>query len=109
MAGRRGRPVLSYLDGEPWSAAELEERTAAAARRYAAAGLTAGQRLLVCAGSSLDLVVAYVGALRLGLTVVPANPGYSDAELAALVATADPAGAVVDDPARVELADGPGP
>jgi malonyl-CoA/methylmalonyl-CoA synthetase len=102
-----GRPVLSYLDSEPWSAAELEERTAAAAGRYAAAGLTAGQRLLICAGSSLDLVVAYVAALRLGLTVVPANPGYSETELKALVATARPAAAVVDDPARIELPGGP--
>jgi malonyl-CoA/methylmalonyl-CoA synthetase len=101
------RPVLSYLDTEPWSAAELEQRSAAAARRYAAAGLAAGQRLLICAGSSLDLVVAYVAALRLGLTVVPANPGYSDTELKALVATASPAGAVVDDPSRVELLGGP--
>jgi malonyl-CoA/methylmalonyl-CoA synthetase len=101
------RPVLSYLDGPVWSAAELEERSAVAARRYAAGGLAAGQRLLVCAGSSLDLVVAYVAALRLGLTVVPANPGYSDTELKALVATAHPARAVVDDPARVELPGGP--
>ena len=96
------RPVLSYLDGEPLTAAELEERTAHAAGRLAAAGLAAGQRLLVCAGTSLELVVAYVAALRLGLTVVPANPGYSDAELAALVATAGPAAAVLDEPSRLE-------
>jgi malonyl-CoA/methylmalonyl-CoA synthetase len=95
------RPVLSYMDDAPVSAAELEERTAAAAGRLAAAGLVAGQRLLVCAGTSLELVIAYVAALRLGLTVVPANPGYSDAELAALVEAARPAAAVVDDPSRL--------
>ena len=36
------RVVLSTLDGARVSAAELEERTAAAAGRYAAAGLGAG-------------------------------------------------------------------
>jgi malonyl-CoA/methylmalonyl-CoA synthetase len=96
-----GRTALSTMDGTAISAAELEERTASAAGRYAAAGLTAGQRLLVCGGIGVDLVVAYVGALRLGLTVVPANPGYSDAELAALVAAAAPDAAVLDDPDRL--------
>jgi malonyl-CoA/methylmalonyl-CoA synthetase len=50
------------------------------------------------------MVVAYVGALRAGLTVVPANTGYSSAELATLAAAAGPAAAVLDDPGRLELA-----
>jgi malonyl-CoA/methylmalonyl-CoA synthetase len=95
------RSVLSTLDGHSVTAGELEERTAAAAARLAAAGLVAGQRLLVCAGTSLDLVVGYVAALRLGLTVVPANPDYSDTELAALVAAAGPAAAVLVEPSRL--------
>jgi malonyl-CoA/methylmalonyl-CoA synthetase len=95
------RIVLSTLDGTRISAAELEERTGTAALRYAAAGLVPGDRLLLSAGTSVDMVVAYVGALRAGLTVVPANPGYSAAELTALVAAAVPALAVLDDPSRL--------
>jgi acyl-CoA synthetase (AMP-forming)/AMP-acid ligase II len=34
-------------------------------------GLPPGDRVLVCVGSSLDAVVAYVGILRTGLVVVP--------------------------------------
>jgi malonyl-CoA/methylmalonyl-CoA synthetase len=95
------RTALSTLDGTKVSAAELEERTGVAALGYASAGLVPGDRLLLSAGTSLDLVVAYVGALRAGLTVVPANPGYSAVELSALAAAAVPAMAVLDDPTRL--------
>jgi malonyl-CoA/methylmalonyl-CoA synthetase len=95
------RVVLSTLEGVTVTAADLEERTAVAAARYAAAGLGAGDRVLVSAGTSVDLVVAYVGALRAGLTVVPANNAYPAAELAALVEAARPALAVLDDPTRL--------
>ncbi len=57
--------------------------------------------MLLCGGTSLDLVLAYVGALRLGLTVVPANPGLSPIELATLVEVSRPALAVVDEPESV--------
>jgi malonyl-CoA/methylmalonyl-CoA synthetase len=86
------------------SAEELEERTGQAAARYAGAGLIPGDRVLFSAATSVEMVVAYVGALRAGLTVVPANTGYSSAELATLAAAATPAAAVLDDPSRLELA-----
>jgi malonyl-CoA/methylmalonyl-CoA synthetase len=99
--GDPSRIVLSTLDGAAVSAAEVEERTAAAARGYAAAGLAPGDRVLVSGGTSVDLIVAYVAALRAGLTVVPANPYYPAAELATLMAAAHPALAVLDDPGRL--------
>ncbi|MBX6752038.1 MAG: AMP-binding protein [Micromonosporaceae bacterium] len=98
------RTALSTLDGRRMSAAELEERTGVAALRYAAAGLVPGDRVLLCASPSLEMVVAYVGALRAGLTVVPANPAYPPAELATLVAAAHPALGVLDDPGRLPSA-----
>jgi malonyl-CoA/methylmalonyl-CoA synthetase len=95
------RISLSTLDGLAWSAEELAERTARAAGALAGAGLRAGDRLLMCAPPGVELVVSYVAALRLGLAVVPANPALTDAELTALVATAKPSLAVLDDPSRV--------
>jgi len=82
------------------TAAELDERTRQVAGRLVAAGLIPGDRVLMSASTSLDLVVAHVGALRAGLVVVPANTGYRERELAHLVADAKPKLAVVDDPAR---------
>jgi len=44
----------------------------------------------------VDLVVSYVGALRLGLVVVPVNTAYRQREVAHVVRDARPAGALVD-------------
>jgi malonyl-CoA/methylmalonyl-CoA synthetase len=96
-----GRAALLSPDGSVLRAGELEERTAAAAARYAAAGLAPGDRVLMSAQPSVELVVAYVGALRLGLAVVPANTAYTGPELAHVVADAAPALAVVDEPGRM--------
>jgi malonyl-CoA/methylmalonyl-CoA synthetase len=92
------RTVLSTLDSESVSAAEMEELSGKAAGRYQAAGLVPGDRMLLCGATSLDYVVAYVGALRAGLTVVPANPGFTAAEVARLSVAASPQLAVLDDP-----------
>ena len=48
----------------------------AVAGRLRRAGLGAGDRVLVSAATSVDLVVAYLGALRMGLVVVPVNTAY---------------------------------
>jgi malonyl-CoA/methylmalonyl-CoA synthetase len=96
-----GRVVLSTLDGARLTADELATRTSGAAGRYAAAGLAPGDRVLLSAGTSVDLVVAYLAALRYGLTVVPANPGSPGAELTRLVSGAEPALAVLDSPVRL--------
>jgi malonyl-CoA/methylmalonyl-CoA synthetase len=91
-----GREALRTADGVRVSAGELAERSAVAAGRYAAAGLVPGDRVLVSAQASLDLVVAYVGALRYGLTVVPVNTAYTGPEVAAVAQDAQPALAVMD-------------
>jgi len=94
------RPVLS--DGEgPWvGGGELEERSRVVAGRLSGLGLARGDRLLVSAASTVELVVAYVAALRLGLVVVPANTAYREPEVAHVVADAAPAAALVDDAER---------
>src|SRR5437764_14279149 len=52
-------PVLLSHDGEVVSGAALEERSRAVAARFAGAGLVAGDRVLLSAAPSADLVVAY--------------------------------------------------
>jgi malonyl-CoA/methylmalonyl-CoA synthetase len=118
-AGAPGAPTLAGPDGRWLSAAELEERTRTVAARYAAAGLRAGDRLLVSGTASVDLAVAHVAALRLGLVVVPVNTAFGAAEIGAVAGAADPALAVLDDPRRlpgvrstgvaVDLPGGPAP
>ncbi len=73
-------------------------RTRAAAGRLYGAGLRKGDRIILSAAPSVDLVVAHVAALRLGLIVVPVNGAYQRAELAHIVGDAEPRAAVVDKP-----------
>ena len=55
---------------------ELDDRSRGVAGRLAGAGLRAGDRVVMSAGTSTELVVAHVAALRLGLVVVPVNGAY---------------------------------
>lgn len=82
------------------SAGELEDRSRLVAGRLQAAGLHHGDRLLLSAEPSVQLVVVYVAALRLGVVVVPVNSAYRRREIAHIVGDARPAGAVVDDDER---------
>jgi len=56
--------------------------------------------VLCSAGTSLALVEAYVGLLRLGAVAVPVNTAYTQREVAHIVADAEPRAAVVDDGER---------
>jgi malonyl-CoA/methylmalonyl-CoA synthetase len=90
-------PQLRDIDDRWLSSDELQERSAAVARRLAGAGLAPGERFVLCGPSSAELVIAYIGALRAGLVVVPLNPGYTRAEVARIVADAEPRGAAAED------------
>jgi acyl-CoA synthetase (AMP-forming)/AMP-acid ligase II len=80
-------------------AAERDARRAAAA--LAAAGLRAGDRLLVSAAASPALLAVVLGALRTGVVPVVLDPGLPAGERAALAADADAALDVAGDPGRL--------
>jgi acyl-CoA synthetase (AMP-forming)/AMP-acid ligase II len=82
-------------------AADSERDQRRAAAGLAAAGLRAGDRLVVSAAASPALLAAVLGALRTGVVPVVLDPGLPAAERAALVEDADPALDLGDDPGRV--------
>ena len=94
------RVVLADDQGRSFNGDELEHATATAAGRLAGHGAQRGDRVLISCGSSLELAVAHIAALRLGLVVVPANTAYRAEELAHVVSDAGPTLAIVDDPER---------
>jgi malonyl-CoA/methylmalonyl-CoA synthetase len=95
-----GRPVL-WEERRGWvTAGDLDRASRRIAARLAGAGLRPGDRILLSAGTSLELVEAHVAALRLGLVVVPANTAYREREITHLVEDATPRAALVDDPER---------
>jgi malonyl-CoA/methylmalonyl-CoA synthetase len=96
------RPVLRDAprrpegEGEWVTRRQLDQASRRVAARLHRAGLRRGDRVLVSAGTSLDLVSAYVGALRLGLVVVPVNTAYREPEVAHIARDAEPRAAIVD-------------
>ena len=90
--------VAVSVDGLPVTHGQLGTGARQAAA-WLGARLGPGERMLLAAGTSLDFVRWYLGALRAGMVVVLANPGYTEAELGHLVA---------DSGARLAVAD-PGP
>jgi malonyl-CoA/methylmalonyl-CoA synthetase len=92
-------PSATYVrdvDGTWLDGFDLLDRTASIAGRLHAAGLRKGDRVLVSGDASADFVCAHVGALRLGLVVVPTNSAYSQREIDALVAAAAPRAALLE-------------
>ncbi len=87
--------------GTAWTAGDVETASAVAAQVLAALGVAPGDRVLFSCAPSVETVVAYVGILRLGAVVVPANTAYTAAELEHIVRDVRPVTAVVDDPERV--------
>jgi malonyl-CoA/methylmalonyl-CoA synthetase len=89
---------LQGEDGEWLSACELEALTRDAAQRLHGAGLERGDRFMLSGPTSVDLVIAYLGALRAGLVVVPVNPAYTMTEVTRIVRDARPTAAAVAAP-----------
>ncbi len=94
-------PAIGW-EGRWMTSSELDEASARVAGRLYGAGLRRGERMLFSAASSLDLVVAHVAAVRLGLVVVPVNTAYRERETAHIVADAQPAAALLDEPERAK-------
>jgi long-chain acyl-CoA synthetase len=78
-----------------WSA--LEDEVARVATGLSAAGIVAGQRVLLAMGNRIEFVSSYLGVLRAQAVAVPVNPRSSAGELARMVA---------DSGGRLVIADG---
>jgi acyl-CoA synthetase (AMP-forming)/AMP-acid ligase II len=68
----------------------LDAASRAAAGRLYGLGIRKGDRVLLSATASVDLVVAHVACLRLGAIVVPVNGAYRRPEVAHVVTDATP-------------------
>lgn len=80
---------------------DLERATAAIATTLRSEGVAPGDRVLLSAGSSIELVESYVGALRAGAIVVPVHTGYTERELGHVIDDAEPVLAILDEPDRL--------
>ena len=100
---RPDQTCLIDPSGRPMTWNELETASRTVAGRFAGLGLQPGDRILISAQASLDLAVAHVASLRLGLVVVPTNVAYRAGEIAHVVSDARPRAAIVDDEQRADF------
>src|SRR5690242_7063649 len=76
--------------GGVWhTAGELDAITRTSAAKLAALGAKPGDRIVLCAQSPAAFLPVYLGAVRSGVIVVPANVAYREAELEHLVRDSD--------------------
>ena len=87
--------VAVSVDGQPVTHGQLDAEAKQTAG-WLAGRLGRGERMLLAAGTSLGFLRWYLGALRAGVIVVLANPGYTAAELGHLVADSGARLAVAD-------------
>lgn len=69
-----------------WTWAEVDRDVTNTATGLVQRGLHTGDRVALLLGNTYEFIVAYYGALRAGLVVVPMNPAYTSAEIAVLLA-----------------------
>jgi malonyl-CoA/methylmalonyl-CoA synthetase len=88
-AGRHSnRPALSVHE-RTVSHGELDDMAGRAASRLASLGAGRGDRVLLVADVGLEEISVYLGLLRLGATIVLANPMLTSLELAELAAASE--------------------
>ena len=78
---------VAYVVGDDsLTYAELDARMDRVAGRLQALGLMPGDRIAVCAATSLNYVAVFLGSMRAGVAVAPLAPSSTPAQLAAMIA-----------------------
>lgn len=97
---RDGRPALVWIEGGEerlrWSFSELFAQTQATREFLRAAGLRAGEQLLLLSGDCPQLFALLHACLQLGLELVPLHPDQDRATLESAVARSNHALAMVE-------------
>ena len=89
---------------ELWSYSDLERAAARAAGVLHSRGLRPGDRVVVQAQKSPEVIALYLGALRAGVVFVPLNVSYTPPEVAFFVSDCSPSLLVVAPDTEDELA-----
>ena len=91
---RHGQSGALEFAGQEFSFDQIENRSNLLANLLAADGFKAGDRVAVYLSNCVELIEAYLAALKLGLIFVPINVLYRGREISHIVSDAEPRGAV---------------
>jgi malonyl-CoA/methylmalonyl-CoA synthetase len=84
------RVSLEEPDGTRWTYQDVEQRSARLASTLQRLGLEPGDHVLVQTEKSPYALILYIACVRAGVTYIPINSGYTDAELGYFIADAQP-------------------
>ena len=80
---------------ERWTFAELDDAVRRVAAGLLAAGIRPGERLVIALPNTSDYLLLFFGAIAAGIVPLPASSLLTPAELAFLIADAEPAAVAV--------------
>ncbi|MBV1918151.1 MAG: AMP-binding protein [Sphingomonadaceae bacterium] len=89
--------ILVEEDGKSWTYAEIERKAARLAAQLITLGVEPGERVLVQTDKSVETLILYFAAVRVGAIYLPLNTDYTEAELQYFAADAAPVLAVCRD------------
>lgn len=93
---------LNDESGRRLTAGEVLLSTERLAALLAYLGVRAGDRVIFSGAPTVEYLLLYVAAMRLGATIVPANTGYLERELMHIAKDSGTSFAVIDDEERAE-------
>ncbi|EXJ13686.1 long-chain-fatty-acid--CoA ligase [Imhoffiella purpurea] len=85
-AERRGDAICIFADERSWSFSELDRATDAVAAALADSGISLGDRVALLCANGPEFVIAYLGILKSGATLVPINTLLNYREVAFILA-----------------------
>lgn len=86
----RASKVAVQTQGRSLTFGELDVESNCVARAWQKMGLRRGDRVAFYLGNSIELILAYLANLKLGLVTVPLNTQYRDIEITHIVSDAAP-------------------
>ncbi|PZQ63295.1 MAG: malonyl-CoA synthase [Phenylobacterium zucineum] len=102
----RSRPCFLLSDGSAISYGELEAGAAHVAGRLRVEGVEPGDRVALQADKSAEVIMIYLGVLKVGAVFLPLNSAYTATEVEYFLTDAEPKVFVTDPPAWVREARG---
>ncbi|MDG2004491.1 MAG: AMP-binding protein [Novosphingobium sp.] len=92
------RVLIEEQGGRSWSYSEIERETGRLAAQLVTLGVTPGERVLAQTDKSVEALVLYFAAIRVGAIYLPLNIDYTESELEYFFADAGPVLAVCREP-----------
>lgn len=94
LAARAPESIGVHLAEADWTFARLDRASDGLAAALLAEGLQAGERVGLLCGNGVEFVVAYLGLLKAGLTLVPLNLLLNPKELAYILTDSEAVGLI---------------